>query len=163
MFVFLNFLMSYLAKKFKESEDLSAFYMFDGWLSDSASAHYQLMLNLSSTDIPKSFYSGLLSSHSPPSLYLYLGLPQPRCRTFHLALLNFMRLAWAHLSNQSRSHPSGVSTASLSLVSSAELLQELSVPLSTPPTKILSLHVCCSMHSRHSSKLKIKRFYMRPL
>jgi len=73
---------------------------------------------------PKSFSSELLSSHSLPSLYLCLGLPRLRCRTLHLALLNFMRLAWAHLSSLSRSLwiaslPSSVSTAPLSLVSSA--------------------------------------------
>ena len=40
----------------------------------AASAHCQLMLSFSSTSTPKSFSSGLLSSHSPPSLYLCLGL-----------------------------------------------------------------------------------------
>lgn len=38
-----------------------------------------------------------------PSLYLCLGLPWPGYRTLHLALLNFMRLAQAHLSSLSRS------------------------------------------------------------
>ena len=40
-------------------------------------------------DTPKYCSSGLLSIHSPPSLYLCLGLPQPICRTLHLALLRF--------------------------------------------------------------------------
>jgi len=50
---------------------------------------------------PKSFSPGLLSFHSPSSLYLCLGLPQLRCRTLHLALLNFMRFAQAHFSRLS--------------------------------------------------------------
>jgi len=36
----------------------------------AASAHCRLMLSFSSTSTPKSFSSGLLSSHSSPSLYL---------------------------------------------------------------------------------------------
>ena len=74
----------------------------------AASAHCQLMLSFSSINIPKSFSSGLLSSHSQPNLYLCLSVPQSRCRTLHLALLNFMRLAWAHFLSLSRSlgyHP----------------------------------------------------------
>ena len=43
-----------------------------------------------------------LKPHSPPNLYLCLRLPWPRCRTLHLALLNFIRLAWAHLSSLTR-------------------------------------------------------------
>uniref|UniRef100_A0A8V0XFM6 Ubiquitin-fold modifier 1 n=1 Tax=Gallus gallus TaxID=9031 RepID=A0A8V0XFM6_CHICK len=38
--------------------------------------------------------AGLLSSHSSANLYLHLGLPRHKCRTLHLALWNFMRLAW---------------------------------------------------------------------
>jgi len=57
-------------------------------------------VSLSSTDIPKSFSSGLLPSYSPPKLYQCLGLPRPSwCRTWYLALLNCMRLARAHLSS----------------------------------------------------------------
>jgi len=48
-----------------------------------ASTYCWLTLNLSSTDTPKSS-SGLLTSHSPPNLYLCLGLPWPRCRTLHI-------------------------------------------------------------------------------
>ena len=48
------------------------------------------MLSFSSTNTLKSFSAGLLSIHSLSSLYLCLGLPQPMCRTFHLALFNFM-------------------------------------------------------------------------
>ena len=65
----------------------------------AASTHFQLILNLLSTDTPKSFSSGLFSSHFLFNLYLCLGSCQSRCRTLHLALLNFMRLAWAHLSH----------------------------------------------------------------
>ncbi|KAK4830147.1 hypothetical protein QYF61_008635 [Mycteria americana] len=48
----------------------------------AASAHCWVMLSFSSTNIPKSFSSGLLSIHSPPSF----GLPRPRCRTFVFVL-----------------------------------------------------------------------------
>jgi len=37
--------------------------------------------------------------HSPPMPYLCLGLPLPRYKTLYLALLNFMRLAWTHISS----------------------------------------------------------------
>jgi len=63
--------------------------------------------------------------------------------TLHLALLNFMRLAWAHFSNLSwslwiASLPSSMSTAPLSLVSSANLLRVRSIPLSMSPTEMLN-------------------------
>ena len=54
----------------------------------AASAHCPVLLS-SSASTPKSFSSGLLSIHSLPSLYLCLGLSWPRCRTLHLAMLNF--------------------------------------------------------------------------
>jgi len=84
----------------------------------------------------------LLSSHSPPNLYLCLGLPRPWCRTSHLALLNFVSLAWAYCSSLSRSLwiellPSNVSTAPLILLSSANLLRLHSTPLSVLPMKLL--------------------------
>jgi len=50
------------------------------------------------------------------------------CRTLHLALLSFMRFAWAHLSHLSRSLLSSVLTALHSLVLSANLLRAHSVP-----------------------------------
>ena len=59
----------------------------------AANTHCQFMLNLSSVSTLKSFSSGLLSSYSLPSLYLCLSLPCLRCRTLHLVLLSFMRLA----------------------------------------------------------------------
>jgi len=114
------------------------------WLAFwAASTHCQLTLSFSSTNTPKSFSSGLLSSHSPLKLYLCLGLPQPARRTLHLALVNFMRQAWSHLSSLSRflwiaSHPSNVSIEPLSLVSSANLLRVHSIPLSMSPTKVLA-------------------------
>jgi len=100
----------------------------------AASAHCWVMSSFLSTSRPKSFSSGLLSIHSLPSLYLYLGLPQPRCRTLHLALLNLMRLTQAHLSSLSRSLwmaslPSSMSATSRSLVLSANMLRVPSVPL----------------------------------
>jgi len=67
----------------------------------AASTRCWLKLSLSSTDSPKSFSSRLLSSHSLPSLYLCLGLLWPRCRTLHLALLNFMRNLWEWLQHKS--------------------------------------------------------------
>ncbi|KAK4811059.1 hypothetical protein QYF61_016345, partial [Mycteria americana] len=92
----------------------------------AASAHCWLMSSFSSTNTLKSFSAGLLSIHSSPSLYPCLGLPRPR-----LALLNFRRFPWAHLSSLSR-----VSTRPLSLVSSTNLLRVHSIPLSMSPTKI---------------------------
>ena len=56
----------------------------------AASAHYRLMSSFSSTGTPKSFSTELLSGRSSPSSYKYLGLPQPKCSTLHLALLNLM-------------------------------------------------------------------------
>ena len=95
------------------------------------------------TPPPKSFSSGLLSICSLPSLYLYLELPWPRCRTLHLALLNFMRFTQAHLSSLSRSLwmaflPSSVWTTPHNLVLSADLLRVYSIPLSMSLTKILN-------------------------
>ena len=85
---------------------------------------------------PKSFSAGLLSNHSPPSLYWYWRLPRPRCRTLHLALLNLMRFTPVHFSSLWRplwmaSLPCSVSTAPLSSVLSADLLRLHSIPQST--------------------------------
>jgi len=93
----------------------------------AAASPLTVMLSFSSTSIPKSS-SGLLSIHSPPSLDLSLGCPRPVCRTLPLALLNFRRFAWAHLSSLPRSLwmaalPSSLSTAPHSSVSSANLLR----------------------------------------
>ena len=109
----------------------------------AVNAQCQVMLNLLSTSTPKSSFSGLLSIHSPPSLYLCLGLPQPMCRTLHLTLLNLVRFAQAHFLILSRSlwvtsFFSSVSTAPHSLVSSVNLLRVHSVPLSMLLTKRLN-------------------------
>ena len=53
----------------------------------AASAHCRLMSSLSSIGTPKSLSAELLSILS---LYWYWGLPRPRCRTLHLAMLNLM-------------------------------------------------------------------------
>ena len=63
----------------------------------AASAHCQLMSSFLSISTPKPFSSGLLLISSSPSQYWFQGLPQPKCRTLHLALLNLMML-----NNQSR-------------------------------------------------------------
>ena len=54
------------------------------------------MFSFLSTSIPKSFYTGLLSVGSSPSLYTYLGFSWPKCSTLHLALLNLIRSSWSH-------------------------------------------------------------------
>ena len=69
----------------------------------AASTHCQVMLNLLSTSTPKPLSSEVLSIPSSRSLYCYRGLPQPRCRTLHVALLSLMRLTQAHSSSLSRS------------------------------------------------------------
>lgn len=58
------------------------------------------MWSFSPTIAPKSLSTGLLSIISLPNLLVSLGLPQPRCRPLHFALLNF---ALTHLSSMSRS------------------------------------------------------------
>jgi len=57
----------------------------------AASTYCRVMLSFSSTSTPNSFFLGMLSIHSLPSLYLCLDFPRPMYRTLHLALLNFMR------------------------------------------------------------------------
>ena len=87
----------------------------------AVSVHRWCMYNFSYTSTSKPFFTWLLSVHSLPSLYGCLRLPWPRLSILHLALLNFMRFAWANLSNLSRtlwmaSLPSEVLTAPLSWV-----------------------------------------------
>ncbi|KAK4822069.1 hypothetical protein QYF61_009330 [Mycteria americana] len=99
----------------------------------AASTHCRLMSSFSSTGTPKSFSAGLLSIPSSPSL----------CRTLHLPLLDLMRFTQAHFSSLSRSlwmtsRPSAVSTAPLSLVSSANLLRVHSISLSMSLMRILN-------------------------
>lgn len=89
---------------------------------------------------PKYFSAGLYSIHSLPSLYPCLRLPQFRCRTLNLVLLNYMFFVWAHLLMLSfwrTSFPSSMSTASLSLVSFIKLVRvsvaDRDVSLNTVP------------------------------
>ena len=71
----------------------------------AASTHCWVMLSFSSTNIPKSFSSGLLSILSPPSLYLCLGLPSPRCRTLHLVPLDSSCAELTSAVNKGRTQP----------------------------------------------------------
>jgi len=108
----------------------------------AAGAHCWLLLRFSSTRIPKSFSTGLLSRNSSPSLYTYLGLPQPKCKTLHFASLNLISFTRVHLSSLSRSLwmaslSSVLKTTPLSFVSSANLLKVHSIPLSVSFIKIL--------------------------
>ena len=48
-------------------------------------------------------HKAAFSESSSPSLYTYLGLPQPKYSTLHLALLNLIRSSWTHFSSLSRS------------------------------------------------------------
>ncbi|KAK4816270.1 hypothetical protein QYF61_014342 [Mycteria americana] len=88
-----------------------------------------------------------LLSHGQHFIHQYppvsLRRPALKCRILHLALLNFMRFARAHLSSLSgclwmASLPSRVSTTPLSLGSSANLLKVHSTSLSMLLTKILT-------------------------
>jgi len=96
--------------------------------SGAASPCCWLASSFSSTRIPKSFSTELLSMHSSPSLYAYLRLSWFKCNTLHMALLNIVRFSWTHFLILSRclwmaSLLSFVSTSPLSLVSSSHLIQ----------------------------------------
>ena len=80
------------------------------------------------------------SSHSAPSLKHCLGLLWPKCRTWHLVLLNLIPLASAQLFRSlcRALLPSGRSTLPASLVSSANLLSVHSVPSSR--SSFLTIH-----------------------
>lgn len=107
----------------------------------AASTHYCLMSNFISTIIPKFFSKDLPSIHSSPSLYWSCELPQSRCRTLHIALLNSTEFTWMPFSNLPRPLwmpllPWSFSTASLSFVSLENLLRVHSVPRSMPLIRI---------------------------
>lgn len=93
-----------------------------------ASTHCWVHVELFVHQRPKSFSPTLFCIHSPLSLYLWLGLSWPTCRTLHMALLELTRFTQAHLPSLSRSQmvsfPSSVSLhrAPHSLDSSANLL-----------------------------------------
>ena len=106
----------------------------------AARVHCWLTLSFSFTRTPMSSALLLWRSYSP-SLYTYLGLPWPNCETLHFALLNLIRFTWAYLLSLSRSLcmvflPSAISTALLSLVSSANLQRMHSVPSSMSFIKV---------------------------
>lgn len=88
-----------------------------------------IMLSFPSTNSPESFSLGLLSVYSMTSLYLCLGLPRLRCRTFHLAFLRFLRFPWAILKplNPSERHPFP-----------SVCLKVCSIPLPMLPIKMLN-------------------------
>ena len=80
--------------------------------------HMELLINQHPQALP------LRAALNPFSVQpvLHLGIAQPMCRTWHLALLNFTRFSEAHLSSRSRSLcmaslPSSMSTAPHCLVS----------------------------------------------
>lgn len=52
----------------------------------------------------KSFFTGVLSRSSPPSLHIHPALPWPKYNTLYLAFLDLTRFQWAHFSILSRSH-----------------------------------------------------------
>lgn len=58
-------------------------------------SHVQLFIPQPSPQ-GESFSSGLVLIHSLSNLYLCLQLPQSRCRTLHLALLNFRKINTAN-------------------------------------------------------------------
>ena len=67
-----------------------------------ASPYCQLMSNFASTRTSKSLSPRLLSIILSSNLYWYWWLPWCRCRTLHLALLNFMRFRQAQSSSLSK-------------------------------------------------------------
>ena len=69
----------------------------------AASAHCWFTLIFLSARTPNSVSAGLPSKNSSPSLYAYLGLCRPKCKTLYLVLLNFLRFTWAHYSRLCRS------------------------------------------------------------
>lgn len=138
----LELVKSSVFKTWRISVFWSAYVNFDG-IKDQVDPHCSLMLIFSLTNTSKSFSSGLLSVYSPPSLYLFLGLPQPRCSTLHLAFLNFIRVTQAHILSLSRSFwmtslPSIALTTPYSLVSPGHLVRVHSSPLSMSPRKMLN-------------------------
>ena len=77
--------------------------------------------SFSSATTPKSFPVEQIPRSFSPSLYTYLGLTWPKCKTLHFALLNPIRFTKAYLACLSRSlgmtsFPFAVSTALLSLI-----------------------------------------------
>jgi len=72
-------------------------------LAFAARAHCWLRVNLLATKISRSFSTDVFLSRSAPYLYWCMALFLLRCKTPHLALLNFKRFLSAHLSSLLRS------------------------------------------------------------
>lgn len=99
------------------------------------------------------------STHHPACIHV-VELPQPRSRTRHLALLNFMRFTWTYLLSLSlslwiASLPSSTLTASLSLMLSANLLRMYPTPLPMSRTKMLN-NTRCYIIIHKASKLVLR-------
>lgn len=90
----------------------------------AVSTHWQPVPSYASTSTPKSFFAGLLSNNSLPSLYLCLGLSWPCCRTTQLAFAQ-SHLPGLHKPLWRASFLSRLWTAAHSLMSLANLLRVL--------------------------------------
>lgn len=92
----------------------------------TARAHCWVISNLLSNRTTISFSAKLLSSHSFPSLYWFMGLFLPKCRICHFPLLNSMRLLLGHFSSLPKflwmaAQPSCISASPSDFVSFADL------------------------------------------
>lgn len=108
----------------------------------SARAHCRPKFSLLSTKTPMSFPAELLYSQCISSLYHCNEFFLPRCRTWHLSLLNFMKFLLAYSSSLSRSLwmlalLPGMWTG-ISLVSSANKMRVHYVASSRPLIKLLN-------------------------
>lgn len=129
----------------------------------AVSVHCWVILSFLTTRCPK-----LLSIYSLLSLYLCLGLPQPRCSTLYLALLNFMWFAQVLFSSLSRPFWMAaisfcVSPAPHCLVLLTNLLKVDSIPPSVLPMRIFSQAgpsvTCEEWHSLHSTWILSHRLW----
>ncbi|KAK4813629.1 hypothetical protein QYF61_014389, partial [Mycteria americana] len=103
------------------------------------SAHAQFFVH----QYPQVLFRRAALKHIIPQPVSKPRIAPTRCRTLHLALLNLMRFTQAHFSSLSRSlwmtsRPSDLSTAPLSLVSSANLLSVHLISLSMSLMKTLN-------------------------
>mgnify|MGYP001852828837 CR=1 FL=1 len=107
----------------------------------AARVHHWLTYSFSSTRTPSLFLQDSCQWVLLP-VCTHLGLTQLKHDTLHFALLNLIKLMWARFLSLFRSlsmasFPSIVSTASLSLVLSANLLRIHSIQLSRSLIKML--------------------------
>jgi len=86
------------------------------------------MFNLVPTRTFTSFSAELLSSRVAPSICSCMGFFLPRCRTWHITFLNFVRFLSAYFSNLSRSLWMAELATPPGIVSSADLLKVYSAP-----------------------------------